>query len=38
LGRKGDKDPGLLTLWRGWMRLLDMMEGVEFKNTSKRCG
>ena len=37
LGRKSDKEPGLLTLWRGWMRFLDMMEGTQFKS-SKRCG
>jgi len=21
LGRKGDGDPGLITIWRGWIRL-----------------
>jgi hypothetical protein len=25
LGRKGDGEPGVLTLWRGWQRLKDMM-------------
>jgi hypothetical protein len=25
LGRKGDGEPGVKTLWRGWQRLKDMM-------------
>ncbi len=27
LGRKGDGDPGTITLWRGWKRLADLTEG-----------
>lgn len=27
LGRKGDGEPGPKTLWRGWRRLQDMLEG-----------
>ena len=28
-GRKGDKEPGMITLWRGWIRLQDMVEMYE---------
>ena len=24
LGRKSDREPGVKTLWRGWMRLIDI--------------
>jgi len=27
LGRKGDGEPGWLTLWRGWRRLVVLVEG-----------
>jgi hypothetical protein len=27
LGRKGDGEPGIMTLWRGWKRLCDLSEG-----------
>jgi hypothetical protein len=27
LARKGDKEPGPITLWRGWKRLFDLAEG-----------
>ena len=27
LGRKGDGDPGIITLWRGWKRLADLADG-----------
>ena len=27
LGRKGDGEPGVMTLWRGWKRLCDLSEG-----------
>jgi hypothetical protein len=27
LARKGDKKPGPITLWRGWKRLTDLLEG-----------
>ena len=27
LGRKGDGEPGVITLWRGWKRLCDLSEG-----------
>jgi hypothetical protein len=26
LGRKGDGEPGVLILWRGWMRLYESVE------------
>ena len=28
LARKSDGCPGWITLWRGWMKLLNMVEGV----------
>lgn len=28
LGRKGDKEPGLVVLWRGWMRLYESVEAL----------
>jgi hypothetical protein len=30
LNRKGDGEPGLITLWRGWSRLRDIVEDYEF--------
>lgn len=27
LGRKGDGEPGTITLWKGWKRLVDLAEG-----------
>ena len=35
LGRKGDKEPGLITIWRGWLRLqtaIEMYEVMSDKN------
>jgi Transposase DNA-binding/Transposase DDE domain len=29
IGRKGDGDPGWQTLWKGWIRFLDMLMGAE---------
>jgi hypothetical protein len=29
LNRKGDGEPGMITLWRGWNRLIDMVQGFE---------
>ena len=29
LNRKSDGEPGWQTLWLGWLRLLDMIEGAE---------
>ena len=29
MGRKGDGEPGWITIWRGWRSLLKMVEGVE---------
>jgi hypothetical protein len=31
LARKGDGDPGWLTIWRGWRRLVLLVEGYELK-------
>jgi len=33
LGRKGDGEPGVKTLWQGWQRLRDFVEGVEHMRT-----
>lgn len=40
LARKGDGNPGWLTIWRGWHRLLDMTEGYNLANgiEDKKCG
>ena len=32
LGRKGDGEPGVKTLWRGWQRLKDMVIGWQLMN------
>jgi hypothetical protein len=29
LGRKGDGEPGWLTIWRGWEKLYGMIRGAE---------
>ena len=29
LGRKGDGEPGVKTLWLGWQRVRDFAEGLE---------
>jgi hypothetical protein len=36
LGRRTDKPPGWLVLWRGWMQLQPMVEAVE-ADRSRRC-
>jgi len=44
LARRGDGAPGWITIWRGWQRLMTMVEGVKSvsKNfhgiQTKRCG
>jgi hypothetical protein len=40
MGRKGDGEPGWITIWRGWRRLLTMVEGVVMyrKTGGQRCG
>ena len=40
LDRKGDGEPGWITLWRGWRSLLNMVEGVVWyrKKGGQRCG
>lgn len=37
LGRKGDGHPGWLTLWRGWQKLMILVDGYEIA-MSVRCG
>ena len=38
LARKGDGDPGPITLWRGWKRLTDLSEGWTLSRTCSSCG
>jgi hypothetical protein len=42
LARRGDGSPGWLTIWRGWKKLMHMVDGIlTLKNNntgSKRCG
>jgi hypothetical protein len=40
LARKGDGEPGWLTIWRGWRSLLNMVQGVVLyrKKGFKKCG
>ncbi|MGD0093561.1 MAG: IS4 family transposase, partial [Planctomycetota bacterium] len=39
LARKGDGDPGWLTIWRGWQRLMHLAEGYLLAGQrSARCG
>ncbi len=35
LGRKSDGDPGWQTIWKGWLRIQDMMEGM---SVQRICG
>jgi len=35
IGRKSDGDPGWQTLWKGWLKFQDMVEGVELW---RKCG
>ena len=34
LGRKHDGEPGVLTLWRGYQRLQDMLQGYQLQTSS----
>jgi hypothetical protein len=34
LGRKGDGEPGVLILWRGWMRLYESVEMLRLLQTA----
>lgn len=38
LGRKHDGEPGVLTLWRGYQRLQDMLQGYHLKASSASTG
>jgi hypothetical protein len=38
LGRKGDGNPGWLTLWRGWHRLHHQLIGYRLAMAGQRCG
>lgn len=38
LGRKGDRDPGMITIWRGWKRLADLSAGWYLNNGDDTCG
>ena len=37
IGRKSDGEPGWLTIWRGWQRLIPMVQGFELARRT-RCG
>ncbi len=38
LARKGDGDPGWITIWRGWRRLMTMTQGLDLFLNGTRCG
>lgn len=40
IGRKSDGEPGVKTLWLGWQRVRDFVEGMEYvrKHHGGRCG
>lgn len=38
LARKADGDPGPFTFWRGYLRLQDIMLGIDLTSKGKRCG
>lgn len=38
LGRKNDGNPGPITLWRGWRRLSDLVEGSYLSSSTYICG
>ncbi len=37
IGRKSDGEPGWITIWRGWQRLILMVQGFNL-GRGKRCG
>lgn len=37
IGRKSDGEPGWLTIWRGWQRLMPMVQGFNLAH-GERCG
>lgn len=37
IGRKSDGEPGWITIWRGWQRLMPMVQGYNLAR-SERCG
>jgi hypothetical protein len=37
LGRKGDKEPGMITIWRGWTHLQHLVDGWKLFQIST-CG
>jgi hypothetical protein len=38
LARRGDGMPGWLTIWRGWQRLVLLVEGYSLAQKQQRCG
>jgi len=38
LGRKGDGNPGWITIWRGWQKLMIMCAGIDLLRRHERCG
>ncbi len=37
LGRRGDGEPGWITIWRGWQKLNTMIEGAKLISRIKKC-
>jgi hypothetical protein len=38
LGRKGDGEPGWITIWRGWEKLNMLVRGAELMSRPEKCG
>lgn len=38
LGRRGDGDPGWITVWRGWEKLNLLVRGAKLVSINKKCG
>lgn len=38
LGRKGDGEPGITTVWRGWSRLIGIAEVYRLRTATKNTG
>jgi len=38
IGRRSDGPPGWLTIWRGWQRLIWMLEAVDLISCAPKCG
>jgi len=38
LARKGDGNPGWITIWRGWQNIMIMCDGLELMRKHQKCG